>query len=97
MVKPDMSVRIGPLALKNPVMAASGTFGYGLEFQPYFDISVLGGFVTKGLSPRPRVGNPPPRAKVRREFDPSGKGGGTIHACTFGEGADEFRCQRGAS
>ncbi|MCP3980986.1 MAG: dihydroorotate dehydrogenase [bacterium] len=61
MVKPDLSVSVGPLELSNPVMAASGTFGYGLEFEPYLDLEQLGGFVTKGLSPRPRVGNPPVR------------------------------------
>ena len=61
MVKPDLSVTLGPLALRNPVLAASGTFGYGLEFLPFLDLNRLGGFVTKGLSPRPRQGNPPPR------------------------------------
>jgi len=60
-VKPDLSVRLGPLALKNPVLTASGTFGYGLEFEPYLKLDELAGFVTKGLSPRPREGNPPPR------------------------------------
>ena len=60
-VKPDLGVRLGPLTLKNPVLAASGTFGYGLEFEPYLDLDDLGGFVTKGLSPQPREGNPPPR------------------------------------
>ena len=58
---PDLSVRLGPLTLKNPVLAASGTFGYGTEFEPYFDLSEIGGFVTKGLSLRPRRGNAPPR------------------------------------
>ena len=61
MVKPDLAVQLGPLKLKNPVLAASGTFGYGLEFLPFLDLSRLGGFVTTGLSPRPREGNPPPR------------------------------------
>jgi dihydroorotate dehydrogenase (NAD+) catalytic subunit len=61
MVTPDLSVDVGRLHLKNPVLTASGTFGYGLEFLPYLDISALGGLVTKGLSPRPREGNPPPR------------------------------------
>ncbi len=58
---PDLSVRLGPLLLKNPVVAASGTFGYGLEFRPYLDLGRLGGLVTKGLSLRPRRGNAPPR------------------------------------
>lgn len=57
----DLSIEIGSLRLKNPVIAASGTFGYGLEFAPYFDLSLLGGFVVKGLYPNPREGNPPPR------------------------------------
>jgi dihydroorotate dehydrogenase (NAD+) catalytic subunit len=61
MVRPDLSVELGPLRLSNPVLAASGTFGYGLEFAPFFDLGELGGFVTKGLSPRPREGNPPAR------------------------------------
>lgn len=49
------------LRLKNPVIAASGTFGYGLEFKPIVDLESLGGFVVKGLSREPIVGNPPPR------------------------------------
>jgi dihydroorotate dehydrogenase (NAD+) catalytic subunit len=61
MVRPDLSVQLGPLRLKNPVLTASGTFGYGLEFLPFLDLSELGGIVTKGLSPRPREGNPPTR------------------------------------
>ena len=54
----DLSVELGPLKLKNPVLTASGTFGYGLEFEPFFDLGSLGGIVSKGLSPRPRHGNP---------------------------------------
>lgn len=61
MVRPDLSVELGPLRLANPVLTASGTFGYGLEFKPFLDLGRLGGLVTKGLSPRPRQGNPPPR------------------------------------
>jgi len=61
MVKPDLSVALGPLRLKNPVLTASGTFGYGLEFLPFLDLAELGGIVTKGLSLRPRAGNPPTR------------------------------------
>jgi dihydroorotate dehydrogenase (NAD+) catalytic subunit len=60
-VTPDLSVAVGSLRLKNPVLTASGTFGYGLEFLPFLDLSQLGGLVTKGLSPRPRTGNPPER------------------------------------
>lgn len=58
---PDISVKIGRLSLQNPVIAASGTFGYGLEFTPFLDLDRLGGFATKGLSLRPRLGNPVPR------------------------------------
>jgi len=50
-----------PLELKNPVLTASGTFGYGLEFMPYGDLTSLGGIVVKGLSLAPREGNPMPR------------------------------------
>ncbi|MBW6486443.1 MAG: dihydroorotate dehydrogenase [Syntrophobacterales bacterium] len=56
-----MGVNIGRLFLKNPVMTASGTFGYGEEYSPFFDLSRLGAVVVKGLSLRPRAGNPPPR------------------------------------
>lgn len=60
-MNPSLSVKIGNLELKNPVLTASGTFGYGLEFVPFFDLSLLGGIVVKGLSLRPKEGNPPPR------------------------------------
>ncbi len=49
------------LEFKNPVMAASGTFGYGEDFRDFFDVSRIGGFVTKSVTPEPRTGNPPPR------------------------------------
>ena len=58
---PDLSVSLGGLTLKNPVMSASGTFGYGLEFAPFYDISRLGAVVVKGLSLAPTPGNPPGR------------------------------------
>jgi dihydroorotate dehydrogenase (NAD+) catalytic subunit len=61
MVTPDLSVSVGSVRLKNPVLTASGTFGYGLEFLPFLDLNRLGGLVTKGLSPRPRQGNAPER------------------------------------
>jgi len=61
MVNPDLSVDVGAVRLKNPVLTASGTFGYGLEFLPFLDLAQLGGIVVKGLSPRPRKGNPPER------------------------------------
>jgi len=57
----NLSVKIGDLALKNPVMTASGTFGYGEEYAEFVDLSLLGAIVTKGLSLKPREGNPPPR------------------------------------
>lgn len=58
---PDLRVNIGPLVLKNPVLTASGTFGYGREFSSLIDLDLLGGIVVKGISLRPREGNPPPR------------------------------------
>jgi dihydroorotate dehydrogenase (NAD+) catalytic subunit len=58
---PDLSVDIGGLRLKNPVIAASGTFGYGNELSPFYDPALLGAIVVKGLSLRPIPGNPPPR------------------------------------
>ncbi len=57
----DLSTDLGFITLKNPVIAASGTFGYGLEFKPFIDLNLLGGFVIKGLYLSPREGNPPPR------------------------------------
>jgi dihydroorotate dehydrogenase (NAD+) catalytic subunit len=54
-------VRLGDIELKNPVLTASGTFGYGLEYDDFFDVSQLGGICTKGLSLHPRPGNPPER------------------------------------
>jgi dihydroorotate dehydrogenase (NAD+) catalytic subunit len=60
-MKPDMSVEIAGLKLRNPVMTASGTFGYGEEFSQYVNLETIGAFVTKGLSLKPRAGNPTPR------------------------------------
>jgi len=57
----DLSVKIGALRLRNPILAASGTFGYGLEFAHLVDLNCLGGFVTKGLSREPIEGAPAPR------------------------------------
>jgi dihydroorotate dehydrogenase (NAD+) catalytic subunit len=57
----DLSVNVAGIHLKNPVMAASGTFGYGLEFEDIVHLHNLGGFVVKGLSREPMTGNPPPR------------------------------------
>jgi dihydroorotate dehydrogenase (NAD+) catalytic subunit len=59
--KPDLSVRFAGISFKNPVLAAAGTFGYGIEFEDIVTLEKLGGFVTKGLSREPIVGNPPPR------------------------------------
>src|SRR5215468_10903295 len=58
---PRLAVEIAGIRFANPVMGASGTFGYGLEFAELIDLNRLGGFATKGLSVRPLPGNPPPR------------------------------------
>jgi len=58
---PCLAVAIGGLELKNPLMTASGTFGYGEEYAPFVDLNRLGAVVVKGLSLEPRSGNPPPR------------------------------------
>ena len=57
----DLSVSFAGISLKNPVIAASGTFGYGIEFEDVVHLDKLGGFVVKGLSREPMAGNPPPR------------------------------------
>ena len=57
----NLNVNIGNLALKNPVLTASGTFGYGTEFSDFIDLSRLGGFIVKGTTLEPREGNPYPR------------------------------------
>lgn len=57
----DLTVDLGKLVFDNPVIAASGTFGYGLEYTDFLDLNQLGGFSTKGLSLKPKVGNPVPR------------------------------------
>lgn len=58
---PDMRVAIGGLQLRNPVMTASGTFGYAREFASLVDLNRLGAIIVKGISLHPRLGNPPPR------------------------------------
>jgi dihydroorotate dehydrogenase (NAD+) catalytic subunit len=58
---PDLSVTFAGIELKNPILAASGTFGYGVEFEDVVHLDKLGGFVVKGLSREPMIGNPPPR------------------------------------
>ena len=57
----DLSVRVGALQFRNPILAASGTFGYGIEFSHLVDLNKLGGFLTKGLSREPIAGAPAPR------------------------------------
>ena len=59
--KPDLTVSFAGLTLKNPIIAASGTFSYGVEFEDVVSLDKLGGFVVKGLSREPMPGNPPPR------------------------------------
>jgi dihydroorotate dehydrogenase (NAD+) catalytic subunit len=63
MNKKSLQVRIGRMLLKNPILGASGTFGYGIEYNKFFPLEDIGGFVTKGLSLEPRTGNPEPRIK----------------------------------
>lgn len=60
-MEPDLTTQLGPLKLKNPVMTASGTFGYGQEYENFVDPRQLGALVVKGISLQPRQGNPPPR------------------------------------
>lgn len=59
--RPDLSVQIGKVRLKNPVLTASGTCGYGREYAPFMDLGRLGGFTTKSVTVRPRLGNEPQR------------------------------------
>ena len=58
---PDLRVELGPISLANPIMTASGTFGYGAEFSSLVDLHRLGAIVVKGISLSPRAGNSPPR------------------------------------
>ena len=57
----NLEINIGKLQLKNPVMTASGTFGYGSEYSDFMDISRIGGIIVKGTTIRARQGNPYPR------------------------------------
>ncbi|MRR55272.1 MAG: dihydroorotate dehydrogenase [Deltaproteobacteria bacterium] len=61
MIKPDLTVNIAGISLRNPIMTASGTFGYGEEFAEYVDLEKIGAIVTKGLSLKPKAGNAMPR------------------------------------
>jgi dihydroorotate dehydrogenase (NAD+) catalytic subunit len=58
---PDLKVKLGAIELQNPVITASGTFGYAREFADLVDLNRLGGIIVKGLSLQPTKGNPPPR------------------------------------
>ena len=58
---PDLSVTIGKIKLRNPVIVSSGTFGFGEEFEDFFDLNHLGAIISKGISLKPMKGNPPPR------------------------------------
>lgn len=60
-VRPDLAVEFAGMKLRNPIMPASGTFGYGEEYAPYVDLNTLGAVVTKGLSLNPKAGNDTPR------------------------------------
>jgi len=59
--KPRLEVEVGGIRMKNPVITASGTFGYGEEFSPFIDLDKLGAMVLKGITLKPKMGNPPPR------------------------------------
>jgi dihydroorotate dehydrogenase (NAD+) catalytic subunit len=59
--RPSLAIRCGGIEFRNPILTASGTFGYGKEFDSLMPLSSLGGLVTKGISPNPRFGNPAPR------------------------------------
>src|SRR4030042_4415591 len=58
---PNLSVTIGKVELKNPVIMASGTFGFGEEYEDFLDLNQLGAIIPKGISLKPMIGNPPPR------------------------------------
>ena len=59
--KPNLAVNLGGVKLKNPVVVASGTFGYGKEYESFIDLSKIGAVIVKGTTIEPRLGNPPPR------------------------------------
>ena len=59
--KPNLAVEVAGIKMRNPVMPASGTFGYGEEYEPFLDLERIGAIVTKGLSLKPKAGNPTPR------------------------------------
>ncbi|MBI4227358.1 MAG: dihydroorotate dehydrogenase, partial [Candidatus Omnitrophica bacterium] len=57
----SLQTKLGKLTLQNPVMVASGTFGYGEEYARVMDVTKLGAIITKSITLKPRAGNPPPR------------------------------------
>jgi len=59
--QPNLKVEVGGIKLKNPLMTASGTFGYGEEFSPFINLDKLGAMILKGITLKPNMGNPPPR------------------------------------
>ena len=61
MQKPNLAVEICGIELKNPIIAASGTFGFGLDFSQYIDLEKIGAITMTGITLEPRDGNPPPR------------------------------------
>ena len=61
MTTPNLQIETGGLSFRNPILTASGTFGYGREFESLTDLTAIGGLVTKGISPKPRFGNATPR------------------------------------
>ncbi len=60
-IKLDLRVNLGGMILENPITVASGTFGYGMEYEPYVDVASLGAVIVKGTTLEPRAGTPPPR------------------------------------
>lgn len=62
-IKPDLSVKIGKLKLKNPIITASGTFGYADEYEEFINLNNIGAVITKGITLKPTTGNPQPRIK----------------------------------
>jgi dihydroorotate dehydrogenase (NAD+) catalytic subunit len=84
----NLQVDIAGVAFKNPLIAASGTFGFGREFAEFYPLSTFGGICTKGLTLEPRDGNPPPRIAETpggdAQFRRSAKsGGGAFHSGRF--------------
>jgi dihydroorotate dehydrogenase (NAD+) catalytic subunit len=79
----DLTVNVGALRLRNPILAASGTFGYGLEFAHLVDLGKIGGFVTKGLSREPMEGAPAPRLSVTASGMLNAVGLQNIGVCAF--------------